>query len=143
MIKIGACVAAAVVVLCMVFSMFGGKDNASSGANDNTPVSSGRVSSESIVGKWEGVSVFNYDTKQVSPLPANSSFAEFKSDGTFKMNMNSAKLNGTWRKMSTSNDNNFDEVYMLSAGSGTVAGIKDGKLMIKIENFMETFEKVR
>lgn len=142
MIKIGACVAAAVVVLCLVFSMFGGKGDMPSSA-DNVPVSSSKVSSDPIIGKWEGVSVFDYDTKKVSPLPANSSFAEFKKDGTFTMNMNSAKLNGTWRTMKDTKDTNFDDVYMLSAGSGTAAGIQDGKLMIKIENYMETFEKVR
>lgn len=142
LIKIGACVVAAVVVVCLAFSMFGGKDNRPS-SGDNTSVSSGKVSSEPVVGKWEGVSVFNYDTKKVSPLPANSSFVEFKKDGTFSMNMNDTKLNGTWRKMNDSTDSSFDQVYLLSAGSGTVAGLKDGKLMIKIENFLETFERVR
>ena len=142
LIKIGACVVAAVVVVCLVFSMFVGKDNRPS-SGDNTSVSSGKVSSEPVIGKWEGVSVFNYDTKKVSPLPANASFVEFKKDGTFSMNMNDTKLNGTWRKMNDSTDSSFERVYLLSAGSGTVAGLKDDKLMIKIENFMETFERVR
>lgn len=141
LIKIGACAVAAVVVLCLVFSMFGGKSDAPSNAA-GTPVSSGKVSSEPIVGKWEGVSVFDYDTKRVTSLPSGSSYAEFKKDGTFKMNMNDANLNGTWRVMSN-NDTNFDSVYMLNVGGGTAAGIQDGKLMIKIENYMETFEKVR
>lgn len=141
MIKIGACVAAAVVVVCLAFSMFGGNSNTPSNSA-GTPVSSGKLSSEPIVGKWQGVSVFDYDTKRVTSLPSGSSYAEFKKDGTFKMNMNDAKLNGTWSVM-RNNDTNFDSVYMLNVGGGTAAGIQDGKLMIKIENYMETFEKVR
>lgn len=141
LIKIGACVVAAVVVIGLAFSMFGGKSDAPSNAI-GTPVSSSKVSSEPIVGRWEGVSVFDYDTKRVTSLPSGASYAEFKKDGTFTMNMNDAKLNGTWKVM-RNNDTNFDSVYMLNVGGGTAAGIQDGKLMIKIENYMETFEKVR
>lgn len=141
-IKIGACIVSVAVVVCIAFALLGGKaDVPTSGGK--APVSTAKTAAEPIVGKWEGVSVFDSKTRKSRPLAVGASSAEFKKDGSFILRMNDAKLEGTWRSMENPSEKKFDAVYVLSVGSDTAAGIQDGKLMIKIENYLEVFEKVK
>ena len=141
-IKIAACVVAVAVVLCLAFALLGSKADVPT-TGGKALVSTAKITSEPIVGKWEGVSVFDSKTKKSRPLAVGASSAEFKKDGSFTLRMNDAKLEGTWRTMENPSEKKFDAVYVLSVGSDTAAGIQDGKLMIKIENYLEVFERVK